>query len=498
MTRSATRIRAALGASLGLGLAAAGLAATPSAQAAPDDHTLVLHAPPTVDAYRYGGSVSYADLGLRLTAPQVDVSLWSHRASYDDPITSELHLGDQVTALPDGTLDTWQGLPGFLTIEAVSDADGSTWSSTMDLCLNGYSQRTSPDAPAYALYPDGCPYNPYTLGSVMGIQQGWSTGVNAYLEGAPLAKGTYQVTATIDPAWAEVFQISDGDGVATSTMTVHGRHEVGIDHPAARDAQASRPGRPSGVYRPSGVRPVGATGGRREAAYSPDLQSLPPWQISLSDNKRLLRFAATVWNGGNSPLVIEGFRDDTTAEEMTTYQYFFDGDLQQVGYQQVGHMHWHAGNHNHWHLDDFARYVLLDSTHTQVLRSGKRSFCLANTDAVDYTVPEADWRPYNTDLSTSCGGFEALSVREVLSSGSGDTYAQYRGGQAFRVDTLPNGVYYIAVQANPEGNLVESDTTNNDAERMIELKGKGDRRRVVVSPVGSIEEGDLFGWRSAR
>ena len=136
---------------------------------------------------------------------------------------------------------------------------------------------------------------------------------------------------------------------------------------------------------------------------------------------------------------------------MDAYQYFYDADGNQTGYEEVGEMHWHAGNHKHWHFEDFARYRLLDADKTQAVRSTKESFCLANTDAVDYTVPGADWQPENTDLSTACGGADALSVREVLSAGSGDTYMQYRAGQAFRLEDLPNGVYYIAVEANPLG-----------------------------------------------
>ena len=122
------------------------------------------------------------------------------------------------------------------------------------------------------------------------------------------------------------------------------------------------------------------------------------------------------------------------------------------------------------------------------MKSTKQSFCLANTDAVDYTVPGADWRPENTDLSTACGGQEALSIREVLSSGSGDTYFQYRTGQAFRLGDLPNGTYYIAVTANPLGNLVESDTTNNQSLRRIQLGGRPGQRWVEAAPVGIVEE----------
>ena len=76
----------------------------------------------------------------------------------------------------------------------------------------------------------------------------------------------------------------------------------------------------------------------------------------------------------------------------------------------------------------------------------------------------------------------------MLAAGWGDTYTQYRAGQSFRVDKLPNGVYYVEVAANPDGNLVESSTTNNVALRKIRLSGKPDKRKVTVTQVGIIKD----------
>ena len=81
---------------------------------------------------------------------------------------------------------------------------------------------------------------------------------------------------------------------------------------------------------------------------------------------------------------------------MDAYQYFFDAEGNQTGYQPVGHFHWDAKpTHQHWHFKDFARYTLLREDMTQVARSKKEAFCLANTDFVDATVPGAAWRPEN-------------------------------------------------------------------------------------------------------
>jgi hypothetical protein len=220
----------------------------------------------------------------------------------------------------------------------------------------------------------------------------------------------------------------------------------------------------------------------------PDLRSLPAWGINMAENGNFLRFSATVWNAGNSPLVVDGFRREGE-DEMDAYQYFFDADGTQTGYQDVGHMHWDPKpSHQHWHFEDFARYSLLDKDQVEAVRSKKEAFCLANTDAVDLTVPDAAWRPENTDLATSCGDYSSLSIREVLASGWGDTYTQYRAGQSFDLRGLPNGTYYVAVIANPEGNLVEASTDNNVALRKIRISGRPDHRKVTVPQVGIITE----------
>ncbi|HEY7045187.1 MAG TPA: hypothetical protein VH419_16065, partial [Nocardioidaceae bacterium] len=117
-----------------------------------------------------------------------------------------------------------------------------------------------------------------------------------------------------------------------------------------------------------------------------------------------------------------------------------------------------------------------------------------NTDAVDYTVAGADWSPYNTDLHTSCGDYTAVAVREVLDTGSGDTYFQDLPGQSFNVKNLPNGVYYISVEANPFGVLQETNTRNNNSLRKIILKGTPEHRRLIVPRKGIIDESSWYSY----
>ena len=184
---------------------------------------------------------------------------------------------------------------------------------------------------------------------------------------------------------------------------------------------------------------------------------------------RYLNFAATVWNAGPSP---SGGRVPAGRQREP------DGRLpvllrqagNQVGYIPVGTMEWdQRDGHEHWHFTDFATYRLMDKHKKLVVRSQKEAFCLANTDAVDYTVPDANWKPDNTDLHSACGERRSIAVREVLEAGSGDTYEQSLPGQSFDLKGLKNGTYYIEVRANPEKKLSEASTSNNVSYRKVKI-----------------------------
>ena len=487
MLRSTSRALALL-ASLALAVpAAAAIPAATAATAAPGgpgagpDGTadaaapVTLWAPRAVTAYAYRHR-AWTDLGLRLVAEGAPFELWSKRPSYDDPIRTVWRTTEGDVPLPAGSMDTFSGLNRFLTLDITPRRGGGpTQHLVRPACLNGWSERVRPDAPPRSGYPAGCWYNPFTLGSVQGIQQGWATPILSQGRPFRLEPGEYEVTATIAPAYAATFGLSAADATRTVRLTV-----------TAEDGGSE--GSPMTRPRPAAHRPSGPQGRADAAGPQPDLRALPAWGIELSRNTNYLRFSATVWNAGDSPLVVDGFRRDGE-DEMDAYQYFFDAAGDQTGYQSVGHLHWDPKpSHQHWHFEDFARYSLLDADQQETARSKKEAFCLANTDAVDLTVPDAEWTPENTDLSTSCGDYSSLSIREVLAAGWGDTYMQYRAGQSFDIRGLPNGTYYVAVIANPEDNLVEAATDNNVALRRIVLGGRPGHRTVRVPQVGLIDE----------
>jgi hypothetical protein len=434
-----------------------------------------LWAPARITAYSYRHR-TWTDLGLRIIAEGAPLEIWSHRPSYDEGISSVLRSATGDVALPAGSMTDFSGLDRFVTLTIDPKKAGPTLTLKKKACLNGYAERVRPDAPATSTYPVGCWYNPFSLGSVQGVQAGWASPILSQERPLRIDPGTYTVTATVNPRYATIFGLTRAEATRTIQLTV-------TDEGSGGEGRS----KPSPTARPAAHRPTGPQG-RAEGGPVPDLRSLPAWGINVAENGNYLRFSATVWNAGKSPLVVDGFRRDGE-DEMDAYQYFFDADGNQTGYQDVGHLHWDPKpSHQHWHFEDFARYTLLDKDKVRTAVSKKEAFCLANTDAVDLTVPDADWRPENTDLATSCGDYSSLSIREVLAAGWGDTYTQYRAGQSFSLKGLPNGVYYIAVIANPKNNLVEASTDNNVSLRKIRISGREGAREVTVPQVGIIKE----------
>lgn len=449
----------------------------PAAVAVPSTVAPVtLWAPPRVTAYSYRGR-TYTDLGLRLIAQGEPFELWSTRSSYGEGIRTvwrSASRGD--VALPPGSMTTLGSVQDFVTVSFRKKGAART-TVTRDACLGSTSERVRPDAVATSDYPRSCTYNPYSLGAVQGVQAGWATPLLTYDKPLRLAPGRYDVTARITPRYARVLGLSAAQATRRTRLVV--TEEDGGEGVGREAATPS--------HRAAAVPPTGRAGAPNDGPV-PDLRALPAWGIGMARNGNFLQFSATVWNAGDSPLVVDGFRQKGE-DEMRAYQYFFDADGEQTGYQEVGHMHWDAKpTHQHWHFKDFATYTLLRADKTKVVTSKKEAFCLANTDAVDLTVPDADWNVETDDLATACGDYSSLSIREVLASGWGDTYAQFRAGQSFDLRGLKNGTYWIEVAANPHGRLVEGSTTNNVALRKVIIQGKPGARTVTVPQVGIIKE----------
>lgn len=140
----------------------------------------------------------------------------------------------------------------------------------------------------------------------------------------------------------------------------------------------------------------------------------------------------------------------------------------------------------------------MDAPGKRILRSHKQSFCIAPTNPIDLTLVGASWQPTLTDLSSACGSSEAIWIRESMPVGWGDTYFQYRAGQAIDITHVPNGSYRLRVVVNPGGRLYESDRSNDVMTRRIRIGGDRGHRTVSVRPWRGIRAQPLSGPRLPR
>jgi hypothetical protein len=441
----------------------------------------------TVERNRHG-FVSI-DPGAWVTPVTDDFELWVSRPDYDTPITIKQVDADTKAVLRTFSaknLEGWTGLKDFGHYK-VRDAKGTVLlRETIRFCPNSWQrQRLSDNAPLASGYPYSCGAGfaaPFTMGSIWGLELGWASPIVRGYQSRLAWKAdrrNYTIRFSIDPTWVDLLSIPPGDAAAEIHVRV-------VDRGTLAAEERSAPAAPT--YHPHPSVPV-VTDPDPDAL--PDLRSTPAYSMETYSRRGhdYLGFAATEWNAGPGTLVVEGFRSPDEAS-MDAFQYFvLDG--QAVGKAPIGELEFHArGGHNHWHFEEFTRYSLLDAESKEILVSGKQSWCLVNTDALDLTVPNANVLGFGQDLTTSCGGPGALWIREILDVGWGDTYTQFQRGQAFDITDLPNGTYHVRVHVNPTGSMLETDTTNNVEDRLIRLRGRPGHRRVVVPPWHGIDTED--------
>lgn len=403
--------------------------------------------------------------------------------------TTDIGGATRTTPLDPRLLDGWNGFRKGMRI-VVRDAAGHVvWSKYRTWCPNnGFTQRLTPNSVDTPTYPELCPTNPFTRAAVWGVDRGWAVSAGDYVFFNGSAQ-RYRVTVSIAPRVAAAINLpADRRSI---TITVNAKHQsdgppVGGTPGAVRTlapAQSSTTAR--AMPRSLQALPPRDT--------LPDIVSLPAYWISVTNENGhdQLNFAANEWNAGPGPMVVEGYRTPGR-RLMKAFQVFYRNGVP-VASRPSGTMEFHtAPQHNHWHFLDFARYDLVTRTGTFVTTSGKQSWCLAPTDAIDLTVPNALWRPLQTGLTSTCGGIDAMWLRETLPVGWGDTYLQNQT-VALDITRVPNGVFKIRITANPKGSLREASRANNVSYRTVVLGGTKGKRTVRVAKFGLVDSEKGFG-----
>jgi hypothetical protein len=465
---------AALSVLVGVGAASAAPQPAPSLGLRAAGHKVVLE--------RHGHRVGL-DLGIWVAAVggafQLDVSRPDYSAWTVAQVDAD--TGDTLREVPPELLDRWRGLDRFLRISFRDSSGNLVAARAVRFCPNDYNrQRVDDQGPANPTYPLICTSSsPFQRGMVWGIERGWA--VSPRLGAIDVKPGTYEVSVRIREPYRDLFDV--GPGSAGAKLQARVRNAPGgggHPHPI--------PGPIADGGRPAQARSLTAapTLDQPDPSTLPDLVALPLWNLVVHHrgDRDLLSFAATTFNAGPAPLVVEGFRRDGE-DTMEAYQYFEDGDGNVVGRAPAGTMEFDTRHgHHHWHFEQFVRFSLLDGTSQAVVRSHKQSFCLAPTDPIDLTLPGAKWNVFASDgdLGSVCGGNESIWIRERLPAGWADTYFQFVAGQAFDVTDVPNGRYLVKLELNPKGELAEGSTENDVELREIRLGGRPGHRTVSVAP----------------
>lgn len=228
----------------------------------------------------------------------------------------------------------------------------------------------------------------------------------------------------------------------------------------------------------------------------PDPAALPASKFGFDrrGSRAEISFSSIVANLGDAPIALYGSRTQRKSKTMPGWQFLKGEDGELVRRQVNGFVWDQRDTHIHWHYNKLAVYELLSSSGKVVRRSGKVGFCFMATTALRFNpVPgrfgmSTPYFPESSGLSASCGSRGSKQVGMSLEAGWGDEYFQGVAGQSLDVTDLPAGEYRLRITVNPQGDLAETTADNNVAERLIELRGSGADRSLVVPQQGIVSK----------
>jgi hypothetical protein len=242
----------------------------------------------------------------------------------------------------------------------------------------------------------------------------------------------------------------------------------------------------------------------------PDLVTLPVEDIDLdvykkSKSRTILRITNEVGNQGAGPLEVRPSDapapacDDpsTPYDEYAAQQRIYEDSEPLDGFfergvdtafssSEIGCLVYHDHpQHNHWHVLDFSKYTLRSEKTGKLADSNKAGFCLLDGgEPFDFEVPGKPDSGYFPPLGAACSFGEPDDPPGVMgiSVGWSDIYGMTTPGQKIRVDGLREGRYCLTSEADPGGNIIETDDANNADDVRIQLKPKEFKVRELSGP----------------
>ena len=206
----------------------------------------------------------------------------------------------------------------------------------------------------------------------------------------------------------------------------------------------------------------------------PNLTPLPASDIMAvqSGSTLTMRFAALNWNNGSGRLEVWSGAEDKEAGRQKVYQRIYSG----TGTRDVlaGSFVYHEA-HQHIHFDDFALYTLqpVNAPGASQRTSAKTTFCIMDTDHIDAGLAGS---PSSPRYITCNGDVQGMSV------GWGDKYGNQLVGQGIDVTGLPDGLYNLKIEVDPNNRIVESDESDNVSNRVVKKSGNSITPDPTVAP----------------
>ena len=185
-------------------------------------------------------------------------------------------------------------------------------------------------------------------------------------------------------------------------------------------------------------------------------------EIDATD-RRLLRFANGTGNFGEGKLFLQGVLPRVSADTQAVSQRVFssDGTFRD---REAGVFVFHPG-HSHVHIEEWARYRLREFLVNEgvgevIAESDKVSFCILDLTLGQPDLPNAARRPEFTSCSSTTQG---------LSVGWVDIYSKNLPGQSIDVTDVPDGLYWLESEVDPENHILESNEDNNIARSVVAI-----------------------------
>lgn len=217
----------------------------------------------------------------------------------------------------------------------------------------------------------------------------------------------------------------------------------------------------------------------------PDLHvlsgNLTGWTIT---NNVEIRFSTGMANGGAGPFELNGTttiidNGNGTKSHVVNQKIYWDDSTTTT--RVAGTFTYHAA-HGHTHFDDFAVARLRVRPSNQsvggiVAIGPKTSFCLIDINRYNAALPG----------SPASGVYSCSTTKQGISVGWNDVYSSGLEGQSIPIAGVPNGDYWLEVEADPQDHILENNEANNVTRIAITISGQSTTgfRVLAATPIGA-------------